>query len=573
MEARMFLKFRFSIQYCINGKDIVSHDLDNEHYSLAYTYQTNTLSVSIVPKQPLDLKKCRISYDYNYATDSRVFVNGYQSWSTSREYKKTDRQKGLMGLGAYFPVKKFTTIFGDYNFVDYPNRTGIFHSHTYGYIRANDEMLLVGSLTERQGYTIIWYDLENNKLSIDKDVEGVTIDNEYQLYSIYTAEGSYNEVFDRYFRAMNISKPRISFLCGYTSWYNYFGDISQKIVERDLAGLTDKMGNNADIFQIDDGYQTAVGDWLIVDKNKFPNGMKYLADKIHSNGYKAGIWLAPFNAQRSSVVVKEHSDWLVKDEKGKPILSGIAWGGAYTIDFYNKDASAYIKDCFDTILNQWGYDLVKLDFLYSICMQPRNNKSRGQIMCEAMDFLRECVGKDKYILGCGVPLGPSFGVVDCCRISCDVDLAFKDKFYIKHTNQEIINTRNAMNNTIFRRHLDGRAFANDPDVFFLRKNNLSRDDDLSLSKGKLKFTLEQKKLLAKINNMFGSVLFVSDNVGGYNDEQLKLLKQAFLPSKALILDAEYVSNDEVVIKYMEHKTMYQFRVNISTGQSSTVKLK
>ncbi|EKC48560.1 hypothetical protein OBE_15116, partial [human gut metagenome] len=39
-------------------------------------------------------------------------------------------------------------------------------------------------------------------------------------------------------------------------------------------------------------------------------------------------------------------------------------------------------------------------------------------MCEAMDFLRECVG-EKMILGCGVPLMPAFGKVDYCRIGAD----------------------------------------------------------------------------------------------------------------------------------------------------------
>jgi alpha-galactosidase len=54
-------------------------------------------------------------------------------------------------------------------------------------------------------------------------------------------------------------------------------------------------------------------------------------------------------------------------------------------------------------LNEWGYHMVKLDFLYSVCLIPTKTKTRGQIMTEAMKFLRECVG-DKLILGCGVPL-------------------------------------------------------------------------------------------------------------------------------------------------------------------------
>ena len=193
-------------------------------------------------------------------------------------------------------------------------------------------------------------------------------------------------------------------------------------------------------------------------------------------------------------------------------------------------------------------------------------------MCEAMDFLRECVGDDKFILGCGVPLAPAFGVVDFCRISSDVELTYKDKFYISQTNQEIVCTRSAMNNTIFRRHLDGRAFVNDPDVFFLRENDLTEKDPLFLKKGKLKFTWEQKKLLAKINNMCGNVLFVSDNIGDYEKEQLDVLKDTFKPSEKIVLDAEYVSQDDIVITYMEDKEMYKLEFNIATGENKTIKV-
>ena len=569
----MLDKFKFKIWYKLNGQNLSSEKTDCEHYEMKWNYTNNNrLTLSILPKTPIELIRISLVYDYKYKDSSKVFVNGYQSWSTSREYRKGDMQKGLMGLAKYSPIKKIAALFGDYTFVEYPKRAGVFHSFTYGYVKNGDELYFIGSLTERQGFTIIWYDMNENTLSIDKDVEGVIIENEYALYDIYTAEGGYNEVFDKYFIAMNIKKPKKKFMCGYTSWYNYFGKITEKIILRDLEGMS-SLGDKADIFQIDDGYQSAVGDWTIVDKEKFPSGMKYIADKIHSNGYLAGIWLAPFNAQRTSKVANEHVDWLVKDKSGKPALGNFGWGGAYIIDFYNKEAAEYIKSFFHTVVREWGYDMVKLDFLYSECLHPRYNKSRGQIMCEAMDFLRECVGEDKFILGCGVPLGPCFGVVDFCRISCDVDLSFMDKFYIKHANQEIVRTRMAINNTIFRRHLNGRAFVNDPDVFFLRENDLTDKDPLFLKRGRLKFTWEQKKLLAKINNMCGSVLFVSDNIGDFEKEQLDVLKDAFKPTKLQVLDAEYVSEDDIVITYMDNKEMYRLEFNIKDGKSKTVKVK
>ena len=61
-----------------------------------------------------------------------------------------------------------------------------------------------------------------------------------------------------------------------------------------------------------------------------------------------------------------------------------------------------------------GFEFFKLDFLYAVAVVPQNGKSRAKIMYDAMNFIREEL-KDKTILGCGVPMGASFGKVDYCR--------------------------------------------------------------------------------------------------------------------------------------------------------------
>lgn len=261
--------------------------------------------------------------------------------------------------------------------------------------------------------------------------------------------------------------------------------------------------------------------------------------------------------------MKEHPDWIIRTPEGKPQIGCIGWGGAYTLDIYNPEVREHLKKVFDTVLNDWGYDMVKLDFLYSQCRTPRNNKTRGTIMCEAMDFLRECVG-DKIILGCGVPLGPAFGVVDACRISCDVDLAYGGKFYNSMSiNNELPSAQNAINNSMFRRHLNGRAFLNDPDVFFLRDHNL-------------KFTWEQKLLLAKINNLFGRVLFVSDNAEEYSDAELKVLRETFNDTDAKILDVKCVGSRKegnYEIKYIENGEKKMLYFNIFSGSGNILEVR
>ena len=519
----------FRLKYSLAGAVYETVGYSGPHFSVITVNDESGVKLTLIPSRPITLISASLEFWHEYEKNEKFFVNGYQSWTTSGEMSAEDIYRGttpLAGVTKY--TKDMAITSGDYAFTRYEPRPGFFHSFTYTYLRRGDEFELFGSLSERNGYTVFYSDMEKHIFSVEKDVEGLTISEPYEMFDIVRVVGGYDEVFEKYFAAMNLpAKKRIDRLTGYTSWYNYFQKIDENIILRDLKGLS-RSRESVNIFQIDDGYEPFVGDWLDYNGKDFPNGMKTIADAIHREGYLAGIWLAPFNVQRGkSRILKEHPDWLIRNPDGKPQLGCVAWGGAYTLDIYNPEVREHLKKVFDTVLNDWGYDMVKLDFLYSQCRTPRDNKTRGTIMCEAMDFLRECVG-DKLILGCGVPLGPAFGVVDACRISCDVDLSYGGKFYNSMSiNNELPSAQNAINNSMFRRHLNGRAFLNDPDVFFLRDHNLT-------------FTWEQKLLLAKINNLFGRVLFVSDDAGEYSEAELEVLKETFRESDAKILDVKCV---------------------------------
>ncbi len=555
----------FELKFAFGGKDV---DLSLDAPALLAGYEDDNLKIAfdvtdgtsdslkliLLPKHALELKRAQIIHDHFYGNNEQFFANGYQSWTTSREYKRGDVQLGLRGPSKLPGIRTISGVSGDYHFTLYGK--DLYHSFTYTYLRNDAKVELIGSLNERTGYTIFYADMKENVFVVEKDIEGLTIDGEYELFNLCHTVGTYDEAFDRYFEAYPLKHTgRVDHFAGYTSWYNYFQNIDEKTILRDLEGLK-RAADAANIFQIDDGYETKVGDWEL-DPVKFPNGMAPVVDKIHAAGFKAGLWIAPFAAEFKANIVKEHPEWLIKTVKGKNQISGIAWNGFYALDIEQEEVRAYIKAFFDKVFDEWGFDMVKLDFLYAACIRPRNNKTRGQLMCEAMDFLRE-ICRDKIILGCGVPLGPSFGIVDACRISCDAELSFKEKWYVKVTNQEIISAKMSMNNSIFRRHLNGRIMANDPDVFFLR------DDGLKPAK----FTMPQKRLLAKINNMFGSVLFVSDDIGAYDEEKMQILLESYKPFDGKVLGAEYVSHDEIEITYEKDGVKHVLKYNTLTGENS-----
>ena len=531
----MNYKLNFSYK---TGKELKTTEISNDDVSFDLRQTENGLTLTVIPKKEISDISFYLERGYEYPQDSRFFANGFQSWTDTKEFAKNElmADEGIVGKGLFGKSPFGMNLVGNYTFVEQSKECGVFHSISFAYVRNEKNIDFFGSLNDRTGYTIIYADMNKNTLRFSKDVEGITISEPYELLDLYFDNGGYDEVFDRYFAKMNVKPLTDKKIKGYTSWYNYYQKINEKIILRDLDAISEKT-DKVNTFQIDDGYQTSVGDWLSINKTKFPNGMKPIVEKIHAKGWQAGLWLAPFGAQKGSKLASEHSDWLVKGKNGKPIMVGANWGGFYAIDIDNTDARAYIKNVFDTVLNDWGFDLVKLDFLYATAVVPLHNKTRGQLAYESIDFLRECVG-NKQILGCGVQQMPCFGKVEYMRIGADMDLGWKHKFFRNLTHREDVSTPNAIHNSVYRRCLNNRAFLCDPDVFLLRRSNI-------------KFTFEQQKVLAKFIKLFGSVLFMSDNVDEYDDEQMAVFNDTLADDDMQIV-AINETNNKLFIDYTQN---------------------
>ena len=446
------------------------------------------------------LKSVTARIEFPLAPAEKAFFNGYQGWTWCPEMGPKDPQRGVEHVPGPL-LKKFAfDRYGDYHFVDYPNRPGRFHGFSYGYFRQGERFRLFASLDERPGYTVFSYDVKTQVLTITRDCAGVRHGGgPLSAFDLYFAQGSEEAVFDGWFSAMDCQPRQTKPLAGYTSWYNRYEAIKEQDVRNDLAGCRELL-RPGDLFQIDDGWEPSVGDWLEPDEHKFPSGMKALSDEIHQSGFLSGLWLAPFACTEQSALYREHPDWLLKMD-GKPWKAGGNWGGFYALDMDVPGVQDYLKRVFDRVLNVCGYDLVKLDFLYAAAPFGSENESRAGRMIRAMELLRSLCG-DKKILGCGVPLMSAFGLVDYCRIGCDVSLSWDDSWYMRLFHRERVATKHSLDNTICRRQLGGRAFGNDPDVFFLREENC-------------RLTPEQKNRLAQTNAQYGQVLLISDDPSSY----------------------------------------------------------
>lgn len=516
-----------ALRYMVDGTEKRAHGPENEDLKLTLSQSEERTTITLTAKRPITLVTSSFELPYEFFAGDKLYVNGYQSWTDTREYELSDYIHDLKKVPAFIRKRFHFDNYGDAWFMDYQKDN--FHSFTYAYRKKkNGESDLIGSLNEANAFLIIHYKKEEDILSIRSDCTYKYVEKEFCLYDFVCYQGSPKEVLAKYFA--NYGTCTAPPVRGYTSWYLHYQKIDEEKILTALAGI-DK--EHFDLFQIDDGYETFVGDWLDVDPVKFPHGLQPVVSRIHAKGLKAGIWLAPFVCETKSRLYREHPEWLYR-EKGKEVFAGSNWSGDVVLDIRLPEVQDYIKKCL-TYYVESGFDFFKLDFLYAAALiHEGSGCTRAEIMRRSMEGLREILG-DKLILGCGVPLSSAFNLVDYCRIGPDVSLIFDDSFYMRKMHRERISTKNTLQNTIFRAHMDGSVFRCDPDVFLLR------DNDIHLSK-------EQRRSLVMLNHLCGSVYMTSDNVATYDEEKRAVLKEARKLSEAEIVDIDK-QGDQISIRY------------------------
>lgn len=130
-------------------------------------------------------------------------------------------------------------------------------------------------------------------------------------------------------------------LMGWASWNNYRIHINESIIKSQADAMVD-LGLDEVGYQFintDDGFyggRDKEGN-LLVHKERFPNGMKQLAEYIHAKGLKAGIY--------TDAGISTCASYWDKDTIGVGM-------GLYGNDY--RDLNLYLKE--------WKYDFIKVDW-------------------------------------------------------------------------------------------------------------------------------------------------------------------------------------------------------------------
>lgn len=506
------------------------------------------LSLHVQANRTIQFQEVICTLPISLRASDQIFCNGFQSWSESRTFQQSEHIPNLRWF-----AKPFMKNYGDYHFKQIKREKGFLHSWTYTYATRNDkELFFAGALSEKKAFTLFQWNTRRKELQIHIDLAERQINAPFEIFSLWIAEGEENQLFDIWKQLQQISAKPQEPVAGWTSWYNFYTDINEKKLDSALQQIK-AIFPSANYFQIDDGYQTAVGDWLSIDAKKFPNGLSVLRKQITEGGYQAGIWLAPFICEPTSVLYQNHPNCLLKDQKGRLLKAGYAphWSGHfYALDFYNEEFQKYLAKVLHFFTEEMGFTLLKLDFIYAVCLRPRKDKSRAEILVDAIQFIKEHAPKAK-LLACGAPLGPLFGLVDYCRIGADIHLKWEHKLLKFFRNRERVSTAIALSSILGRHHLNNRFFGNDPDVFILRSNNHQ-------------LTLQQQATILKLATLSGNLVFNSDKMSEYSPEAKELFEWFLKWKDSNIESVKTLKKDFYQIKFKHKEQIYFAYANLTS---------
>lgn len=146
------------------------------------------------------------------------------------------------------------------------------------------------------------------------------------------------------------------------SWEAMYFDIT----EEKILALADKAADiGAELLVVDDGWfgkrnddTTSLGDWF-VSREKFPNGLHPIADKVHERGLLFGLWFEPEMISVQSELYKSHPDWALGNAERKPLIIG---RNQLVLDLTHKDVQMYLFDTISKCIDDIGIDYIKWDF-------------------------------------------------------------------------------------------------------------------------------------------------------------------------------------------------------------------
>lgn len=147
---------------------------------------------------------------------------------------------------------------------------------------------------------------------------------------------------------------------------NTWGSLGAFVNEENViacARLAREIG--CELFVIDDGWQSALGDWF-PDREKFPGGLKPVIDEIARLGMDFGLWIEPESFEIASELYQAHPDWAMSYPNCEPLKKvrddvGKKPRVTVMLNLAKKEVAQYLRDSIASLVRSAGLRYLKLD--------------------------------------------------------------------------------------------------------------------------------------------------------------------------------------------------------------------
>jgi len=147
--------------------------------------------------------------------------------------------------------------------------------------------------------------------------------------------------------------------------YNSWEATEMNVTETGQEALAEKAkALGIDRFVMDDGWfgqrktdHAGLGDWY-VNKEKFPNGLKPLIDKVHSLSMDFGLWVEPEMVNPDSDLYRKHPEWVL-NFPGRPRNEART---QLVLNLARPDVRDYVYGFLDKLLSENQIAFLKWDY-------------------------------------------------------------------------------------------------------------------------------------------------------------------------------------------------------------------
>ncbi len=171
------------------------------------------------------------------------------------------------------------------------------------------------------------------------------------------------------------------------------------------------------------GYCT-IGDWL-KPNDKWPGKPDRAAREIFKNGFRAGIWIAPFIVAEESEVFRQHPEWIAKDYNHQPIIEETDEEGVcYALDISHPEVLKHLQKIFKS-LRKSGFIFFETAYLnagFKDSLKVKKttpDESSVQTFRKALQVIREEIGSGSLIMANQTPFAPVTGFADMVKTGSD----------------------------------------------------------------------------------------------------------------------------------------------------------